>query len=248
MVCLYRCLVVLSPLLFFLAGRLSREFLGGRAMAGDSSRDPDAVGRCPPYPRQPLPDSVSETRFLASPHLTVFLLSHEHMSEVLRGERVVTTPPQHSPLAPWLCSGNPEDFDGPILMSWVFFRHMSLRDEHGGFTYLPRFYVRVASEGIAPFTMQMTSEWHEQANQTMALPACGRSVHHVPLRWVLPILLLRGQREAPVLPEWECEILSHEVIIHRHCLRSSKHLLGTTCYDDRDKAPRSQPDFGAPSS
>jgi hypothetical protein len=68
-------------------------------------------------------------------HLTVFLLSHEHMSEVLRGERVVTTPPRHSPLAPWLCSGNPEDFDGPILMSWVFFRHMSLRDEHGGFTY-----------------------------------------------------------------------------------------------------------------
>jgi hypothetical protein len=117
MVCLYRCLVVLSPLFFFLAGRLSREFLGGQAMAGDSSRDPDAVGRCPPYPRQPLPVSVSETRFLASPHLTVFLLSHEHMSEVLRGERVVTAPPQHSPLAPWLCSGNPEDFDGPILMS-----------------------------------------------------------------------------------------------------------------------------------
>ncbi len=106
-----------SPLLFFLAGRLSREFLGGRAMADDFSRDPDAVGRCPPYPRQPLPAAVSETRFLASSHLTVFLLSHEHMLEVLRGKRVVTTPPHHSPLAQWLCSGNPEDFDGPILIS-----------------------------------------------------------------------------------------------------------------------------------
>ncbi len=177
-----------------------------------------------------------------------FLLSHEHVLVVLRGEQVVEIPPPQLPLAPLLCSGNPEDFDGPVLTSWIFFRHMSLRDEHGGFTYQPRFYVRVASDGIAPFTMQMTSEWHEQANNTMALPACGRSVHHVLLRWVLPILLLRGQREAPTLPEWESEILSHEVIIHRHGLRASKHLLGTMCYDDRDKAPRSPPDFGAPSS
>ena len=110
------------------------------------------------------------------------------------------------------------------------------------------FYVRVASEGIAPFAMQMTTEWHEQANHTMALPACGRSVHHVPLRWVLPILLLRGQREAPTRPDWDCEIMSHEVVIHRHCLRASKHLLGTMCYDDRDKPSQAEPDFGAPSS
>jgi hypothetical protein len=217
-------------------------------MADDVSRDPDARGRCPPYPRQPLPSSVSETRFLASPHLTVFLLSHEHMREVLGRESLVTSPPNHSPLAPWLCSGDPEDFSGPLLMSWVFYRHMSRRDDHGNFTYSPRFYVRVASEGIAPFAMQMTSEWHEQANHTMALPACGRSVHHVPLRWVLPILLLRGQREVPLLPEWDCEIMSHEVVIHRHCLRASRHLLGTMCYDDHDKPSQSQPDFGAPSS
>jgi hypothetical protein len=133
-------------------------------------------------------------------------------------------------------------------MSWVFFRHMTLRDEQGNFTYKPRFYVRVASEGIAPFTMEMPSEWHEKANATMALPACGRSVHHVPLRWVLPVLLRRGQREVLILPEWECEVLSHEVTIHRHCLRASKFLLGTAIYDDRDKAPQPQPDFAEPSS
>ncbi len=98
--------------------------LGGRAMADDISREPEARGRCPPYPRQPLPASVSETRFLASPHLTVFLLSHEHVLEVLRGERVVETPPHNSPLAPWLCSGDPEDFDGPILMRRTWRLHL----------------------------------------------------------------------------------------------------------------------------
>jgi hypothetical protein len=96
---------------------------------------------------------------------------------------------------------------------------------------------------------RMTPEWHEEANATMmALPACGRSVHHVPFRWVLPVLLRRGNREAPTVPEWECEVLSHEVIIHRHCLRTSKRLLCTAVYDDKDSAPRSEPDFGAPSS
>jgi hypothetical protein len=217
-------------------------------MADDLNRDPDAVGRCPPYPRQRVPASIFESRFLTSPHLTAFVLSHEHMIEALRGERIVTTPPRQSPLAAWLCSGNPEDFEGPLLMSWVFFRHMTLRDEQGNFTYKPQFYVRVASEGIAPFTMERPSEWHEQANATTALPACGRSVHHVPLRWVLPVLLRRGQREVLTLPEWECEVLSHEVTIHRHCLRASKPLLCTAIYDDRDRTSQSQPDFGEPSS
>ncbi len=198
--------------------------------------------------RGSLPASVFEYRFLASPHLTVFVLSREHVIEVLRGERILTTPPRHSPLAPWLRSGNPEDFEGSLLMSWVFFRHMTLRDEHGNFTYKPRFFVRVASEGISPFAMEMPSEWHEQANATMALPACGRSVHHVPFRWVLPVLPRRGNREAPTVLEWECEVLSHEVIIHRHCLRTSKRLLCTAVYDDKDNDPRPETDFGAPSS
>ena len=220
--------------------------LGGRAMADDFSRDPDAAGRGLPYLRQPLPDSASETRFWTSPHLTALVLSHDHMLEVLRGERVVTTPPPQSPLAPWLRSGNPEDFEGPILISWVFFRHMTLRDAQGAFTYQPQFYVRVASEGVAPFTMQMTAEWHGQANQTMALPARGRSVRHVPIRWVLPVLLLRGQREDLTLPEWECEVFSQEVIISRHCLRGSTHVVGRTL--NALGNPFAQPDFGAPSS
>ncbi len=56
---------------------------------------------------QPLPASVSETRFLASPHLTVFLHSHEHMLEVLRGERVVTIPPTAFSLSTMAVLGKP---------------------------------------------------------------------------------------------------------------------------------------------
>jgi hypothetical protein len=217
-------------------------------MADDVNRDPDVISRCPPYSRQSRQSFVSETRFLSSPHLNILLLSHEHMDEVLRGERVVTAPPRGSPSAQWLTSGDREDFEGPILISWVFFRHMSLRDNQGAYTYRPQFYVRVAADGIVPFSMHMPSEWHERANTTMALPACGRSVHHVTLRRILPTLLRRGQRETLTLPEWEFEVLCHEFIIHRHCVRASKSLVGTAFYDDRDRAPNSDPDFGSPSS
>jgi hypothetical protein len=124
------------------------------------------------------------------------------MDEVLRGERVVTVLPKGSPLARWLNAGDPEDFEGPILISRVFFCHMSLRDNQSAFTYPTHFYVREASDGIAPFSMQMSSEWHEKANTTMALQACGRSIHHVPLRWVLPTLLRRDQHNTLTLPEW----------------------------------------------
>jgi hypothetical protein len=95
--------------------------------------------------------------------------------------------------------------------------------------------------------MLMDQEWHERANATMALPACGRSVHHVPLCLVRPLLRIRGQRNVPILADWEFEVLTQEVVIHRHCLRNSKLLVGTTLYDDKDLAPEPRPDFGAPS-
>jgi hypothetical protein len=123
---------------------------------------------------------------------------------------------------------------------------MSLRDDRGHFSYNPRFFVRVVSDGLAPFTMLMDQEWHERANVTMALPACGRSVHHVPRNLVRPLLATRGQRDVPVFEDWEFEVLTQEVVIHRHCLRPSKPLVGTTLYDDKDLDPAPRPDFGVP--
>jgi hypothetical protein len=128
MFCFCRCLCVLSSLLFFLAGRLSREFLGGRAMADGLSRDPDAVGRCPPYATVM---SSSTPRFLSAPQLVLLVLSQEHVETILQEERLVASLPAASPLAAWLNSGNSEDFDGPLIISWVFYRHMTLRDPPG---------------------------------------------------------------------------------------------------------------------
>ena len=214
-------------------------------MADDVRRDPDAVGRCPPYPRLPIGSSAPDTRFAKAPHLTLLVLSPEHVGAILKGERIVRAPPSASPLAAWLTSGDPEDFQGTLVISWVFYRHMSVRDTAGQYMYDPFFFARVSSEGIAPFTMVMNKEWHERANGTMALPACGRSVHHVPLSWVLPMILLKAQRDLPPYPEWEFELLTQEVVIHRHCLRASKPLVGAPIYDVRDVCS-SWEDFGPP--
>ena len=186
-------------------------------MANDVRRDPDAVGRCPPYPRQPIGSSASSSRFQDAPHIALLVLSPEHVGTILTGERIVTSPPPLSPLADWLHSGDPETFRGPLLMSWIFYRHMSLRDDKGQFSYNPRFFVRVVSDGLAPFTMIMDQEY------------------------------TRAQRDVPVFVDWEFEVLTQEVVIHRHCLRSSKPLVGTTLYDEKDLVdtpPRS--DFGVP--
>ena len=216
-------------------------------MADDVCLDPDAVGRCPPYPRQPIGTAASSSRFPDSPHLTLLLLSPEHVGTILTGERIVNAPPPLSPLTDWLTSGDPETFRGTLLISWVFYRHMSLRDDSGLFGYKPQFFVRVVSDGLAPFTMIMDQEWYERANATMALPACGRSVHQVPRNMVRPLLATRAQRDVPVFQDWEFEILTQEVVIHRHCLRSSKPLMGTTVYDDADSKPAPpRQDFGVP--
>jgi hypothetical protein len=102
--------------------------------------------------------------------------------------------------------------------------------------------------------MVMSQEWHERANETMTLPAFGRSVHHVPPSWVLPMLILKAQRHLPPYPEWKFELLTQEVVIHRHCLRASKPLVGITLYDAKDVQITSwsegvvgtNPDFGPP--
>jgi hypothetical protein len=138
-------------------------------MAADFKRHLDAVGRCPP--RASSPRDV-EPRFLDSPHLTLLLVNEEHLRAILPGERLVNPPPPtDSPLHAWLSTGNPEAYCDPLVISWVFFRDMTLRDEEGRYTSNPLFFARVVSQGRRPFVIQMTSAWHERANSTMALPA-----------------------------------------------------------------------------
>jgi hypothetical protein len=206
-------------------------------------RDPDAVGRCPPYATI---TSSSMPRFLSAPQLVLLVLSQEHVETIIQEKRLVTSPPASSPLAAWLISGNPEDFDGPLILSWVFYRHMTLRDSQGRFTYQPNFYVRVTSDGLPPFTMQTTSTWHSKAEATMGLPACGRVVQHVPLRWVRLLLLNRWTRTLPPPADWDFEILSMEVMLHSHYLRASRPLLEMSLFKTDTPDANSSSDFGTP--
>jgi hypothetical protein len=164
----------------------------------------------------------------------------------MQKERLVTSPPPSSPLAAWLTSGNSEDFDGPLIISWVFYRHMTLRDSQGRFTYKPDFYVRVTSEGLSPFTMRTTAEWHKRAESTMGIPACGRLVQHVPQAWVRPLLLNRWPRQLAPHPDWEFEILSMEVVLQSHWLRASRPLLEISLFKTDAPDAHSSSDFGTP--
>ncbi len=128
-------------------------------MADSLSRDPDAVGRCPPYSRKEAGPADVEPRFLTSPHLTFLLVDVEHLRALLPGEWIVTSPPADSPLHDWLSTGDPEAYSGPLGISWVFLRDMSRRDEQGRYTYSPRFFARVVAEGQEPFSIQMTPAW-----------------------------------------------------------------------------------------
>jgi hypothetical protein len=213
-------------------------------MAAAFNRDPDAVGRCPPYSRG---DPV-ESRFVNSPHLTLLLVNDEHLRALLPGERIVTSPPDNSPLHAWLSTGDPEAYCDPLVISWVFFRDMTLRDDQGRYTYNPLFFARVASEGQDPFSIQMTSEWHKRANTTMALPTCGRTVHHVPLRWVQAFFQARGHGDPRPIPDWDFKLLTVEVVLHQHCLRASRSLLGGALLGSTTSLNLGKQGFGTPPS
>jgi len=215
-------------------------------MATDSKRDPDAVGRCPPYSGRALSPRDVVPRFLDSPHLTLLLVNEEHLQAILPGERLVTSPPTDSPLYAWLTTGDPETYRGPLVISWVFFKDMTLRDEGGQFLYSPLFFARVVSQGQPPFVIQMTSAWHERANTTMALPARGRSVHHLPARLVQVSLKARGHFVHRPFPGWDFELLTMEVVLHTHCLRASRALLGGALLGSTTSLDLSQQDFGTP--
>ncbi len=155
-------------------------------------------------------------------------------------------PPTDSPLHAWLTTGDPETYRGPLVISWVFFKDMTLRDEGGQFLYSPLFFARVVSQGQPPFVIQMTSAWHERANTTMALPARGRSVHHLPARLVQVSLKARGHFVHRPFPGWDFELLTMEVVLHTHCLRASRALLGGALLGSTTSLDLSQQDFGTP--
>jgi hypothetical protein len=190
-------------------------------MAGDFSRDLDTVGRCPPYGTL----ATAEPHFLASPHLTLLLVNKEHLRALLPGERIMTSPPEASLLRTWLDTGDPESYCGPLVISWVFFRHMSLKDEQGCYTYSPRLFARIILEGQEPVITQMDAAWHERANTTMALSANNRTVHHIPLACVQRYLRKRGNVDVFVFPNWDFELLTMEEVLHPNCLRASCSLL-----------------------
>jgi hypothetical protein len=215
-------------------------------MATSFKRDPDAVGRCPPYSGRVSSPRDVESRFFDSPHLTLLLVNEEHLRAILPGERLVTSPPTDFPLHAWLSTGDPEAYCGPLVISWVFFQDMTLRDEEGRYTYNSLFFARVVSQGQRPFVIQMTSAWHERANTIMALPACGRTVHHIPAWLVQAFLQARGHFVHRPFPDWEFELLTMELVLHTHCLRASRSLLGGALLGSTTSLDLRRQDFGTP--
>jgi hypothetical protein len=241
-------LVLFSTSLFPRWSFIPGVFGCSRVMAADSTCDLESVGRCTPYSTRASSPRDVEPRILDYPHLTLLLVNEEHLRAILPGEQLVNSPPRESPLHAWLSTGDPEAYCGPLIISWVFFRDMILRDEEGRYTYNPLFFARVVSQGHSPFVVQMTSAWHERANTTMALPARDRSVHHIPGRLVPAFLQARGHYDHRPFSGWDFELLTMEVILHPHCLRASRRLLGGALLGSTTSLDLSRQDFGTPPS
>jgi hypothetical protein len=79
----------------------------------------------------------------------------------------------------------------------------------------------------------------------MALAASGRSVHHIPLAYVQRYLHERCNVDVFSYPEWYFELLTMEVILHPHCLRASRSLLGSALVDPKHREKKRR-DFGPP--
>ena len=130
------------------------------------------------------------------------VLSPEHIGTTFPREEVISAPPLSSPLHNWMVSGTPNGFIGPLDTSWVFYRDMAMRDENGNATYRPSYFARVTSADTKPFIMRMTADWFATAKQYLALPAHGRSVHHVTGDEVQAILNSTDY-EPPTPKDWE---------------------------------------------
>ncbi len=81
----------------------------------------------------------------------------------------------------------------------------------------------------------------------MALAAYSRTVHHVPVVSVQSLIQARREREAPLLPVWDFELLTMEVVIYPYCLRESRSILGGALVYPKYREKKRW-DFGPPSS
>ena len=169
------------------------------------------TGRCSPYSDMPISSSSSNSVTLA-----LLVLSPEHIGTTFPRERVVSAPPLSSPLHNWMVSGTPDGFIGPLDTSWVFYRDMAMRDEIGNATYRPSYFARVTSDDTEPFIMRMTADWFATAKRYFALPAHGRSVHHVKGHEVQAILSSTNYDSLPTPHDWEFEVLTKKVVFHAH--------------------------------
>ena len=169
------------------------------------------TGRCSPYSDMPISTSNS-----VSVTLALLVLSPEHIGTTFPRERVVSAPPLSSPLHNWMVLGTPEGFIGPLDTSWVFYRDMAMHDEIGNATYRPSYFARVTSADTEPYIMRMTADWFATAKRYLALPAHGRSVHHVKGHEVQAILSSANHDSLPTPQDWEFEVLTKKVVFHAH--------------------------------
>ena len=194
------------------------------------------TGRCSPYSDMPISTSNS-----VSVTLALLVLSPEHIGTTFPRERVVSAPPLSSPLHNWMVSGTPDGFIGPLDTSWVFYRDMAMRDEIGNATYRPSYFARVTSADTEPFIMRMTADWFATAKRYLALPAHGRSVHHVTGDEVQAILNSTDY-EPPTPKDWEFEVLTKKVVFHAHHWGSTTTTPDTTVPEPSTHTLTSRPE------
>jgi hypothetical protein len=75
---------------------------------------------------------------------------------------------------------------------------------------------QVSSVDMEPFIMRMTADWFATAKRHLALPAHGRSVHHVKGHEVQAILSTTNYDSLPTPQDWEFEVLTKKVVFHTH--------------------------------
>jgi hypothetical protein len=120
---------------------------------------PKATKRTSPFSDTPCPTGNAPT------HLSLLIISPEHIGTHFPGEKIVSSPPLLFPLYDWMISGNPDAFVGTLATSWVFYRDMSMHDESELTHYRLLFFARVSSVGMEPFIIRMTAKWFTAAKE-----------------------------------------------------------------------------------
>jgi hypothetical protein len=184
---------------------------------------PGTATHCPSYAHMPPPGHC-----IAPLHLTLMVISVNHVESLLHGEKWrkmrFRTPPPASPLHDWMVKREPDSFIGVLCTSWVFYRDMNERNEDGNTPYRPLFFARVSSENQGKIIMRMTGEWFKAAKAHMASPSLGRSVHHVKGDRVQPTLNAQVHPKGPTPKDWKFEVLTKMAVIQKQQIASEEWL------------------------